>query len=176
MDNIHSANGNVEPGDKHLSSAAVEAEVQNLNSSSRRLSPPSVAMETSKEPTEKPETATSASPSAPASQSPAPDRPEDQNNNNQRGCSPAHSSVGHATPSPSPPAPPSQPKVGVRAELFSLRAPHMKAIVSSLRLWFCAAGEADQPEEASVRADGPRPESQVQPSGSAAGRIAGGRV
>lgn len=37
-------------------------------------------------------------------------------------------------------------------------------------------GEADQPEEAVVRADGSRPEGQVQSSGSAAGRVAGGRV
>lgn len=109
MDNIHSANGNVEPVDKHVGMANAEGEVQNLNSSSRRLSPPSVVIETSKDTTAKAETTNNVSPSTQPSPSPA---PEDQNNNNQRGSSPAHNSVGHASPSPSPPAPPSLPKVG----------------------------------------------------------------
>lgn len=113
VDNIHSANGNVEPGDKHLNIATVEGEVQNLNSGSRRLSPPSVAIEKSKETTAKAETTNNVSPSVQPSPSPAPDRPEDHNNNNQRGSTPTHNSVGHASPSPSPPAPPSLPKVGV---------------------------------------------------------------
>ena len=113
MDNIHSANGNVEPGDnKHGSVAPADGEVQNLNSGSRRLSPPSVAIETPKEKTAKVETTNNVSPPTQPSSSPAPDRPEDQNNNNQRGTSPGHNSVGHASPSPSPPAPPTLPKVG----------------------------------------------------------------
>ncbi|XP_042356604.1 apoptosis-stimulating of p53 protein 1-like isoform X3 [Plectropomus leopardus] len=111
MDNIHSANGNVEPSDKQASVATAEGEVQNLNSGSRRLSPPSVAIETPKETTAKTESTNNVSPPPQTSPSPVPDRPEDQNNNNQRGSSPGHNSVGHASPSPSPPAPPSQPKV-----------------------------------------------------------------
>nr|XP_046268428.1 apoptosis-stimulating of p53 protein 1-like isoform X3 [Scatophagus argus] len=109
MDNIHSANGNIESGDKHVSMAAMEVEVQNVNSGSRRLSPPSV--ETSKETLAKAETINNTSPSTQPSPSPAPDRPEDQNNNNQRGSSPAQNSVGPVSPSPSPPAPPTLPKV-----------------------------------------------------------------
>lgn len=113
VDNIHSANGNVEPGDKHVSTAVVEGEVQNLNSGSRRLSPPSVAVEKTKEMTAKAETTNKVSPTAQPSPPPALERPEDQNNNSQRGSSPAHNSVGHAPPSPTPPAPPSLPKVGI---------------------------------------------------------------
>ncbi|KAM3595503.1 uncharacterized protein V6R79_024428 [Siganus canaliculatus] len=109
MDNIHAANGNVEAGDKHVSTAAVEGEVQNLDSC--RSSPPSVAIETSKDTSEKEETIKNVSPTKQPSPSPVPDRPEDQNNNNQRGTSPARTSVGHASPSPSPPAPVSKPKV-----------------------------------------------------------------
>uniref|UniRef100_A0A665TVR2 Protein phosphatase 1, regulatory subunit 13Ba n=1 Tax=Echeneis naucrates TaxID=173247 RepID=A0A665TVR2_ECHNA len=51
MDNIHSANGNVEPSDKHVNVAAVEGEVKNLNSDPQRISPPSVIVETPKETT-----------------------------------------------------------------------------------------------------------------------------
>lgn len=113
MDNIHSANGNIELGDKHVTVAASEGEGQNLNSGSLRLSPPSVAIETSKEMTAKADSSNNASPSVQRSPPPVPDRPEDQNNNNQRGSSPARSSVGHAPPSPTPPAPTQPPKVGV---------------------------------------------------------------
>ncbi|XP_070835464.1 apoptosis-stimulating of p53 protein 1-like isoform X6 [Chaetodon trifascialis] len=132
MDNIHSANGNVEPGDKHVSMATVEGEVQNLNSGSRRLSPPSVTIETSKETTVKVETTNSVSPSAQPSPAPAPDRPEDQNNNNQRGSSPTHNSVGHASPSPSPPAPPSLPKV----KRTNLKKPSSERTGHGLRVKF----------------------------------------
>lgn len=107
MDNIHTANGNAEPGDKHVGVATVEGKSQNLHSDPRRSSPPSVVVETPKNVTATAETTT------------APDRAEDQNNNNQRGSSPAHSAAGHASPSPSPPAPPSMPKVDVVC-LFTL--------------------------------------------------------
>ncbi|KAI4804284.1 hypothetical protein KUCAC02_025916 [Chaenocephalus aceratus] len=110
VDNIHSSNGNVEPGDKHVNTATAEGEVQNLNSGSRRLSPPSVAIETPKETSAKAETTKNVSPPTRSSPPSAPDRPEDQNNN-KKGSSPAHGSVGHPSPSTSPPAPPSKPKV-----------------------------------------------------------------
>ncbi|XP_037602157.1 apoptosis-stimulating of p53 protein 1-like isoform X4 [Sebastes umbrosus] len=132
MDNIHSANGNAEPGDKHVSTATVEGEVQNLNSGSRRLSPPSVAVETPKETTAKVETTNNVSPPTRTSPPPAPDRPEDQNNNNKRGCSPAHNSVGHASPSPSPPAPPSLPKV----KRTNLKKPSSERTGHGLRVKF----------------------------------------
>lgn len=132
MDNIHSANGNVEPGDKHVSMATTEGEVQNVNSGSRRLSPPSVAIETPKDTTAKAETTNNASPPTQTSPSPAPDRPEDQNNNNQKGSSPAHNSVGHASPSPSPPAPPSKPKV----KRTNLKKPSSERTGHGLRVKF----------------------------------------
>ncbi|KAK5916303.1 hypothetical protein CgunFtcFv8_011301 [Champsocephalus gunnari] len=110
VDNIHSSNGNVEPGDKHVNTATAEGEVQNLNSGSHRLSPASVAIETPKEPSTKAETTKNVSPPTRSSPPSAPDRPEDQNNN-KKGSSPAHGSVGHSSPSTSPPAPPSKPKV-----------------------------------------------------------------
>ncbi|XP_035529934.1 apoptosis-stimulating of p53 protein 1-like isoform X4 [Morone saxatilis] len=132
MDNIHSANGNVEPGDKHVSMATVEGEVQNLNSGSRGLSPPSVAIETSKEMTAKVETINNVPRSTQPSSSPALDRPEDQNNNNQKGSSPAHNSVGHASPSISPPAPPSLPKV----KRTNLKKPSSERTGHGLRVKF----------------------------------------
>ncbi|XP_049452201.1 apoptosis-stimulating of p53 protein 1-like isoform X3 [Epinephelus fuscoguttatus] len=132
MDNIHSANGNVEPGDKHVSMATTEGEVQNMNSGSRRLSPPSVAIETPKDTTAKAESTNNASPPTQTSPSPAPDRPEDQNNNNQKGSSPAHNSVGHASPSPSPPAPPSKPKV----KRTNLKKPSSERTGHGLRVKF----------------------------------------
>ncbi|XP_039641791.1 apoptosis-stimulating of p53 protein 1-like isoform X3 [Perca fluviatilis] len=132
MDNIHSANGNAEPGDKHVSMAAVEGEVQNLNSGARRLSPPSGDVETPKETTAKAETTNNVSPATRTSPPPAPDRPEDQNNNNQRGSSPAHNSVGHASPSPSPPAPPSLPKV----KRTNLKKPSSERTGHGLRVKF----------------------------------------
>lgn len=112
MDNIHSANGNAELGDKLASTAIPEGEAQNLNTSSLHSSPPSVAVETSKEMVAKAESVNAVLPSVQLSASPAPNRPEDQNNNNQRGPSPANNSVGHASPAPSPPAPTPLPKVG----------------------------------------------------------------
>ncbi|XP_071327516.1 apoptosis-stimulating of p53 protein 1-like isoform X2 [Trachinotus anak] len=130
MENIHSANGNVEPGDEHVSTAAVEGEVQNVHSDSQRLSPPSVAVETSKETTAAAETTNNVSPPTQPSLSPAPDRPEDQNNNNQRGSSPAHSSVGHT--SPSPPAPPPKPK----AKRTNLKKPSSERTGHGLRVKF----------------------------------------
>ncbi|KAG7244366.1 hypothetical protein INR49_003223 [Caranx melampygus] len=130
MDSIHSANGNVEAGDKHISVAAVEGEAQKLNSDSQRLSPPSIVAETSKETTATVETANNVSPPTQPSLSPAPERPEDQNNNNQRGSSPAHSSVGHS--SPSPPAPPSQPK----AKRTNLKKPSSERTGHGLRVKF----------------------------------------
>ncbi|XP_039993220.1 apoptosis-stimulating of p53 protein 1-like isoform X3 [Xiphias gladius] len=132
MDSIHLANGNVEPGDKHVSMAAVEGEVQNLNSDSRRLSPPSVAIETSKETTATAETTNNVSPTNQPSPSPAPDRPEDQNNNNQRGSSPANNSAGHPLPSPSPPAPPSLPKM----KRTNLKKPSSERTGHGLRVKF----------------------------------------
>lgn len=112
MDNIHSANGNAELSDKLAGTATPQAEAQNLNTSSLRSPPPSVAVETSKEMAPKAESVNTASPSVQLSASPAPNRPEDQNNNNQRGPSPANNSVSHASPAPSPPAPTPLPKVG----------------------------------------------------------------
>ncbi|TKS86356.1 Apoptosis-stimulating of p53 protein 1 [Collichthys lucidus] len=132
MDNIHSANGNAEPGDKHASTTTVEGEVKNLNSGSRRLSPPSVAIETPKETTAKAETTKNVSPPTQPSPSPAADRPEDQNNNNHRGSSPAQNSVGHASPSPSPPAPPSLPKV----KRTNLKKPSSERTGHGLRVKF----------------------------------------
>ncbi|XP_051806574.1 apoptosis-stimulating of p53 protein 1-like isoform X5 [Acanthochromis polyacanthus] len=135
MDSIHSANGNVEPGDKHGSVTAVESEVQNLNSESRRLSPPSVGVETSKETAASVGMSNSVSPSTQPCPSPAPDKPEDQNNNNHRGSSPAQNSGGHASPSPSPPAPPSQPKVP-KAKRTNLKKPSSERTGHGLRVKF----------------------------------------
>ncbi|XP_030299819.1 apoptosis-stimulating of p53 protein 1-like isoform X2 [Sparus aurata] len=132
MDNIHSANGNVQPGDKPVSVATMEAEGQNLNSGSRRLSPPSVAIEKSTETTAKTETTNNVSPSTQPSPSPAPDRPEDQNNNNHRESSPTNNSVGHTSPSPLPPAPPSLPKV----KRTNLKKPSSERTGHGLRVKF----------------------------------------
>ncbi|XP_047193784.1 apoptosis-stimulating of p53 protein 1-like isoform X2 [Scophthalmus maximus] len=130
MDNIHSANGNVEPGDKHISTAAVEGQVQNLNLDSRRLSPPSVTIETPKETKTTTESTHNVSRSPQPSPPPAPDRPEDQNNNNQRGSSPAQNSISPA--SPSPPAPPSLPKV----KRTNLKKPSSERTGHGLRVKF----------------------------------------
>ncbi|XP_030574061.1 apoptosis-stimulating of p53 protein 1-like isoform X2 [Archocentrus centrarchus] len=132
VDNIHSANGNVEPGDKQVSAAAAEAEGQNLNSDSRRSSPPAVTAETSKETTAAAETGNNVSPSTQPSPARAPERPEDQNNNNQRGSSPAQSSAGHIAPSPSPPAPPTLPKV----KRTNLKKPSSERTGHGLRVKF----------------------------------------
>ncbi|KAK2826313.1 hypothetical protein Q5P01_020527 [Channa striata] len=136
MDNIHTANGNVELGDKHVSTAAVEDAGQNLNSDTRRLSPPSAATEASKGTTAAAaaaaETTNNVSPSTQPSTSPALNRPEDQNNNNQRGSSPSHSAAGHTSPSPSPPAPPSLPK----AKRTNLKKPSSERTGHGLRVKF----------------------------------------
>lgn len=133
MDNIHSANGNVVPGDKHVTLAAVEGEGQNLNSDSRRLSPPSVTVETPNEKTTATaETTNKVSPSPKLSPPPAPDRPEDQNNNNQRGSSPAHTIISRASPAPSPPAPPSLPKT----KRTNLKKPSSERTGHGLRVKF----------------------------------------
>ncbi|XP_034419243.1 apoptosis-stimulating of p53 protein 1-like isoform X2 [Cyclopterus lumpus] len=132
MDNIHSANGNVEPGEKHASVGNVVGEVQNLNANSRRLSPPSVAIETPKETTAKADTTVTVSPPAQTRSASAPERPEDQNNNNKRGSSPAQNSVGHASPSPSPPTPPSLPK----AKRTNLKKPSSERTGHGLRVKF----------------------------------------
>ncbi|TNN69930.1 Apoptosis-stimulating of p53 protein 1 [Liparis tanakae] len=132
MDNIHSANGNVEAGDKHGGVGTAAGEVQNLNASSRRLSPPSVAVETPKDTTAKADTAVAASPPAQTRPASAPERPEDQNNNNKRGSSPAQNSVGHASPSPSPPAPPSLPT----AKRTNLKKPSSERTGHGLRVKF----------------------------------------
>uniref|UniRef100_A0A672J8Z4 Protein phosphatase 1, regulatory subunit 13Ba n=1 Tax=Salarias fasciatus TaxID=181472 RepID=A0A672J8Z4_SALFA len=70
MDNIHSANGNLESGDKLVSATVVESEGQNLNSDPRRSSPPHAAAETPKEKTAAVKTVSSAS--QPAQPSPSP--------------------------------------------------------------------------------------------------------
>ncbi|XP_061650814.1 apoptosis-stimulating of p53 protein 1-like isoform X3 [Phyllopteryx taeniolatus] len=106
MDNIHSAEGNVEPGDKHASLATEDVEVQNLNLDCLRLSPAA--------PTETPTTeemTKNGSPSPQTNLPSTPDGSEHQNNNNQSSCSSAESMTNQASPSPSPPAPPSKPKV-----------------------------------------------------------------
>ncbi|XP_026211929.1 apoptosis-stimulating of p53 protein 1-like isoform X2 [Anabas testudineus] len=132
MDNIHTANGNMEPGDKHVSMAAVEGNSSNLNSDPRRLSPPCAAIETSKETTATEESTNNVSQSTQPSPSPAPDRAEDQNNNNQRGSSPAQSAAGQCSPSPSPPAPPSMPK----AKRTNLKKPSSERTGHGLRVKF----------------------------------------
>ncbi|KAM4542339.1 apoptosis-stimulating of p53 protein 1-like isoform 2-T6 [Odontesthes bonariensis] len=132
MDNIHSANGNVEPGDKRVGVEAAEAEGQSLKSDPRRVSPPSVTTETSKETSATAESSKNGSPPAQQSPSPAPERPEDQNNNNHRGSSPAKNSAGHASPSPSPPAPPSLPK----AKRTNLKKPSSERTGHGLRVKF----------------------------------------
>ncbi|XP_014269061.2 apoptosis-stimulating of p53 protein 1 isoform X2 [Maylandia zebra] len=132
MDNIHSANGNVERGDKQVAAAAAESEAQNLNSDSRRSSPPAVTTELSKETTAAAETGNGVSPSTQSSPIPVPERPEDQNNNNQRGSSPAQNSVGHISPSPSPPAPPTLPKV----KRTNLKKPSSERTGHGLRVKF----------------------------------------
>ncbi|XP_041828136.1 apoptosis-stimulating of p53 protein 1-like isoform X2 [Melanotaenia boesemani] len=132
MDNIHSANGNVEPGDKHVMVAVMEAESQNLNSDSRRSSHPSVTIETPKETTAVAESSSNGSSSSQPSPPPAPEKPEDQNNNNHRGSSPGKNSVGHASPSPSPPAPASLPKV----KRTNLKKPSSERTGHGLRVKF----------------------------------------
>ncbi|KAL6105862.1 ppp1r13b [Pungitius sinensis] len=129
MDNFHSANGNVEPCDKHVATGATESEAR--NSGSRRSSPP-VAMETPKEAAVKADNGISVSPPAQTGPPQAPERPEDQKNNNKRGSSPAQNSAGPASPSPSPPAPPSLPKV----KRTNLKKPSSERTGHGLRVKF----------------------------------------
>ncbi|XP_017290337.1 apoptosis-stimulating of p53 protein 1 isoform X3 [Kryptolebias marmoratus] len=130
VDAISSANGSVESGEKKVSVAAAEAE------ESRRSSPPSVTVETSKEKTaESTKTASPSAPSAKPSPPHAPERLEDHNNNNQRGTSPAQTSTGHASPSPSPPAPPPQLKAP-QAKRSNLKKPLSERSGHGLRVKF----------------------------------------
>lgn len=109
MDNIHSANGNADLSDTVACVATSEVtECHSSIAGSKRSSPPSVVVETPKE-----AESTKATPSmVQHSPAPASNQPEDQNNNNQRGQSPAAHSVGLTTLSPSPPAPAPLLKVG----------------------------------------------------------------
>ncbi|KAF7658468.1 hypothetical protein LDENG_00012500 [Lucifuga dentata] len=132
MDNIHSSNGNVELGDKHVSTSTLEGEGQNLNSDSRRSSPPSVVVEKPNDTPTSAEATNKVSPSTQPSPSPSSDRPEDQNSNNHRGSSPTQKSVGHAPPSPSPAAPPSLPK----AKRTNLKKPSSERTGHGLRVKF----------------------------------------
>uniref|UniRef100_A0A1A7X022 SH3 domain-containing protein n=2 Tax=Iconisemion striatum TaxID=60296 RepID=A0A1A7X022_9TELE len=124
MDNIHSANGNVEPSEKTVGVAAVEAE------ESRRSSPPFVTTETSKETTGSAEGTSSASLSAQPSPPPAPEKPEDQNNN-QRGIKTAHN-ISNVSHSPAPFAPPPLPKV----KRTNLKKPSSERTGHGLRVKF----------------------------------------
>nr|XP_054597438.1 apoptosis-stimulating of p53 protein 1 isoform X3 [Nothobranchius furzeri] len=124
MDNIHSANGNMEPSEKPVGVPAVEAE------ESRRSSPPFVTLETSKETTGPAEGTSSVSLSTQPSLPPAPENSEDQNNN-QRGISPAHN-ISNASPSPAPFAPPPLPKV----KRTNLKKPSSERTGHGLRVKF----------------------------------------
>lgn len=142
MDNIHSANGNVDPADKLLTVAASEGEGQNLNAVSLHLSPPLVVLETSKSTTLKAESVNNLLPSVQLSPSPVPERLEDQNNNSQRRSSPSHSSGGHTSPSPSTQAPPT--KVFITQNRDSCLSVHTGiSFQTSAVLSVCAASEAD---------------------------------
>lgn len=137
-----------------------EVKGQDLSSESCRSSPSSVTLETPKET----ESTTNLPPSTQPGSPPEPERSEVQNQN-QGGAGSAHGSP------PAPAALPSGPKVHIDPD--SLKCCHLVTMVTRLLV---SAGEADQPEEAVVGANGSRPEGQVQPPGSAAGRLAGGRV
>lgn len=101
MDNIQRENGNVDPGDKPASMAASEGHGPNLNAALLRLSPPSVAMETSKATTAKAEAGSTVL--VQPSPSPVPERLEEQ-----RRSSPSHTSVSQASPSPPAQTPPTK--------------------------------------------------------------------
>ncbi|XP_077423947.1 apoptosis-stimulating of p53 protein 1-like isoform X2 [Vanacampus margaritifer] len=127
MDNIHSAEVNVDPGEKHASLAAEDAEVQNLNLDCRRLSPGAAAeTDTTVEVTK------NRSPSPRTNLPSTPDKSEDQNNNNQSSSSSVHSMAGQASPSPSPAAPPSKPKV----KRTNLKKPSSERTGHGLRVKF----------------------------------------
>ncbi|XP_077394984.1 apoptosis-stimulating of p53 protein 1-like isoform X5 [Festucalex cinctus] len=127
MDNIHSAEVNVEAGEKHASLAAEDAEVKNLNLDGRRLSPGAAAETASTR-----EVIKNGSPSLQTNLPSTPDKSEDQNNNNQSSSSLAHSMAGQASPSPSPPAPPSKPKV----KRTNLKKPSSERTGHGLRVKF----------------------------------------
>lgn len=141
MDNIHSANGNVDPADKLLTVAASEGEGQNLNAVSLHLSPPLVVLETSKATTLKAEPVNNLLPSVQLSPSPVPERLEDQNNNSQRRSSPSHSSGGHTSPSPSIQTPTKVFITQIRASCLSVHTGI--SFQTSVVLSVCAASEAD---------------------------------
>ncbi|XP_028293144.1 apoptosis-stimulating of p53 protein 1-like isoform X3 [Gouania willdenowi] len=86
VDQVHSANGNEEAADQHVSSAAVD---QNLSPDPRRLSPASVVMETLDEKTAVADCLPTVS-----------ERPEEQNNKQSGAASCTQSRV---SPSPAPP-------------------------------------------------------------------------
>ncbi|XP_061157676.1 apoptosis-stimulating of p53 protein 1-like isoform X1 [Syngnathus typhle] len=131
MDAIHSAEGDVEAGEKHAGLSSEDAEVQNLNLDRRRLSPPAAAAAT--------ETAAVGEESKKVSPSPqshlpsTPNKWEDQNNNNESGSCWAHGVTSRASPSPSPPpGPPSRPKV----KRSNLKKPSSERTGHGLRVKF----------------------------------------
>ncbi|XP_054652567.1 apoptosis-stimulating of p53 protein 1-like isoform X2 [Dunckerocampus dactyliophorus] len=131
MDNSLSAEGNVEAGEKHPSLATEDAEVQNLNLDCRHLSP--AASETPSETTTTRQMKHNVCQLPQARLTPAPVRPEDQNNNNQSDSSPTHNITGHVSPSPSPPAPPSQPP---KVKRTNLKKPSSERTGHGLRVKF----------------------------------------
>ncbi|XP_061842922.1 protein phosphatase 1, regulatory subunit 13Ba isoform X4 [Nerophis lumbriciformis] len=109
VDSSHSAEGNIQEGP-----APEDTEVQNLNLDCRRLSP--AACETSGEAMTTGQTKHNGSQWPPSRGSSVPVKPEDQNKNNSD-SSPARKVTSHVSPSPSPPAPSSQPPKGKRSNL-----------------------------------------------------------
>ncbi|MEQ2216507.1 hypothetical protein XENOCAPTIV_017383 [Xenoophorus captivus] len=128
MDSIHSANRNVELGDKSVSELPGEVKGQSLSSDSCCSSSPSVTMETPKDT----ESTNKASASTQPNSSPAPERSEDKNNNSQRGVGSTHNTIGHTPSSPSPPALPSVPK----AKRTNLKKPSSERTGHGLRVKF----------------------------------------
>ncbi|MED6275117.1 hypothetical protein CHARACLAT_023216 [Characodon lateralis] len=128
MDSIHSANRNVELGDKSVSELPGEVKGQDLSSDSCCSSSPSVTMETPKDT----ESTNKASASTQPNSSNAPERSEDKNNNSQRGVGSTHNTIGHAPSSPSPPALPSVPK----AKRTNLKKPSSERTGHGLRVKF----------------------------------------
>ncbi|XP_037097804.1 apoptosis-stimulating of p53 protein 1 isoform X7 [Syngnathus acus] len=125
MDAIHSAEGDVEAGEKHAGLSSEDAEVQNLNLDCRRLSPPAAATETATVGEE----SKKGSPSPQSHLPSTPDKWEDQNNNNESGSCWAHGVTSRAPPSPSPP---SRPKV----KRTNLKKPSSERTGHGLRVKF----------------------------------------
>lgn len=154
--------------------AAVEVKGQKVSLEPRRSSPPLSTPEASKEAASAESSSSHVSSSPPISTAPAPAKLDDQSNNHQRGSSPGHNAERHNPPSPLPPAPPSLPKVE------RLQNSESNGTVFTEERLICVlvfpADKAKQPEEAFIRADGTRSEGEVQPSGSAAGRLLRGGV